>query len=643
VASKTAKRASSKARCPICRGTHSCSVTEDGLHFCWRTHDSNAFGWVYLEDTRNGFGMFRSAEDPQCWLAALTEKEGRAARNGHAPTGQQAPAKFAPEPDLEAVLAAAVDGELGTLAADVLGVDEGALRALGVCYVPEAAEEPAHWLMPERDAGGKLIGLARRYLTGAKKQYPGSRRGLAYPPGWAEMIAGAVLLPEGHSDTAALMTMGLTAVGRPLNLGGVELLIPMLRDVAKAEVPVVVIGENDKKANGQWPGLEGARRTAQDLADYWRVPVWCALPPEGAKDARRWLNDRRIDLRDRAALDRAGQEVLGALARSATLLRPAGQGFLGKGIAAADRRFDPPRGGDCEGTVKGVNELVLRNAPLYLSKTNSFTPFLKTNSFTPTHLHISQEGTLEAPLPEPPGPGPSFRHVVKAGQNPRCCPKHCVPLLSRREDVRKGAALRVDCDCYSCPACGPRRRCRWLLHLANCFHDHQGPLYRAELKDRGLTAKLQAVRRRDGEYAAIRRDGGRASLITTVPVDGCEDTTPDEAAERVAAGLLELARVRRPVLTSRPWQPPTDRKQTGQYTRQGQAPRGSFPRVVGDVERVAEGVRHVQLGDKLGTFFELPADWPDERAAMQYLAFGWGMGADLGDPVGDSTGGDADA
>ena len=62
------------------------------------------------------------------------------------------------------------------------------LRTIGrleVGVVPETADEAEHWLFPERDATGNVIGLGKRYLNGKKMQYPGSLRGLVYMPGAA--------------------------------------------------------------------------------------------------------------------------------------------------------------------------------------------------------------------------------------------------------------------------------------------------------------------------------------------------------------------------------------------------------------------------------------------------------------------------
>ncbi len=53
---------------------------------------------------------------------------------------------------------------------------------------------------------------------------------------------------------------------------------------------MIVIGERDQKPDGQWPGKDGAERTATQLAERLRRDVAWSLPPGDAKDARAWLN-----------------------------------------------------------------------------------------------------------------------------------------------------------------------------------------------------------------------------------------------------------------------------------------------------------------------------------------------------------------
>ncbi len=69
-----------------------------------------------------------------------------------------------------------------------------------------------------------------------------------------------ILLPEGASDTACLLSGGLCAIGRPGNTGGVELL-GKLRLWANHEP--VVVGDKDKKR----PDPDDPRKCGNCMAD----------------------------------------------------------------------------------------------------------------------------------------------------------------------------------------------------------------------------------------------------------------------------------------------------------------------------------------------------------------------------------------
>ena len=79
----------------------------------------------------------------------------------------------------------------------------------------------------------------------------------------------------------------MAAVGRPSCTGGVELLAELLNGV---DHDIIVVGENDAKPDGRWPGRNGAKEVAQKLADLLDRKVQWTLPPGGFKDVRDYLN-----------------------------------------------------------------------------------------------------------------------------------------------------------------------------------------------------------------------------------------------------------------------------------------------------------------------------------------------------------------
>lgn len=150
-----------------------------------------------------------------------------------------------------------------------LGVSAGALRRLHIGWDGSA------WTFPMRNAIGEIIGIRRRLPDGRKLSVRGGREGLFIPNGLAG--AGPLLVCEGATDTAALLTLGFDAVGRPSCQGGVLL----LRDYCKGcEVTVF--------ADGDEPGCVGAWKLARTLRLYCPL-VKVIRPPGVIKDARQWL------------------------------------------------------------------------------------------------------------------------------------------------------------------------------------------------------------------------------------------------------------------------------------------------------------------------------------------------------------------
>lgn len=164
--------------------------------------------------------------------------------------------------------------------AELLELSPDSLQRIGCGWL----EDKGCWTFPERDADGRVIGIALRWADGRKGFIKGGKRGLTIPDE-VDLNQRPLCCVEGPSDVAALLTMGVEAVGRPSNRGGVKLLATLAADA----VDVLVVGENDLKANGASPGIDGAVATAEELATVLRRPIRWALPPEGAKDVRSWL------------------------------------------------------------------------------------------------------------------------------------------------------------------------------------------------------------------------------------------------------------------------------------------------------------------------------------------------------------------
>lgn len=249
--------------CPICGKADWCRITADKTAVvCGRVQQ----------------GAVKRCKDGR-WLHRRDEEEWRSPPPVQATYNLIGPRSFQPIVDRLTRDNAAACVQL----ADELGVSASALMRLRTGYHSKGD----WWAFPERDAAGKVIGIMRRLRGGQKRRMKGSKNGLTYADDW-DTGRGPILLVEGASDTAALMTMGVSVIGRPSNMGGAALLSQLLAKVP-AERPVIVLGENDRKPSGLWPGRLGALHTAQRLAPQLKRPIQWALPPDGAKDVRQWL------------------------------------------------------------------------------------------------------------------------------------------------------------------------------------------------------------------------------------------------------------------------------------------------------------------------------------------------------------------
>lgn len=283
--------------CPVCStGTKGCSVTEHGLQFC-RGEPGGGWRRLTAQPDAAGFHHYRKGEEP--WQVRRWYKRPERPKIKPPESRPRGPVR---DWDREAIrLTANLTPHLRTELARSLGVPtEATLGVKYLGYAPAAAHlldgrliDPGHWTFPEVDAAGKVVGVLRRYRKGCgpgdsdKLQMPGGARGLAVPIGWDDN-PGPALVAEGWSDALTLAHCGLAGVGRPSNNSGEEQLARLLADWP-ADRDVVVLAENDRKADGLWPGRDGALLVAGKLARLLGRRVLVAFPPDGSKDVRDYL------------------------------------------------------------------------------------------------------------------------------------------------------------------------------------------------------------------------------------------------------------------------------------------------------------------------------------------------------------------
>ena len=267
------------APCGVCGGGHKCSTGDGGLILCGR-RDGPEPGFVHLGPAAGDpeFNLYRQAGLPR-----------RKQRPKRRPKGRSA-ARQSPTPDWPArarTYAAAFGTRERAALAQALGLPETVFSAIPL--LGWDANRSA-WAFPEYDGDVGVVGLLFRGTDGKKRAARGGTRGLSVVGGWSDR-PGTVLLVEGPSDALALTAAGLPAVGRPSNSGGVEYLAALLSRLTPGR-EVLVVGENDGKTDGSWPGRDGAARTAEALGGRLGRPVGFSLPPDGAKDVRDWLTGR---------------------------------------------------------------------------------------------------------------------------------------------------------------------------------------------------------------------------------------------------------------------------------------------------------------------------------------------------------------
>jgi hypothetical protein len=232
-------RVSRQAPCAVCSRPDWCTYTPDGVACCMRVQSDRPAkngGWIHRSPSPTPFIPAPTPEVPQIDAASIMGKWLRETR-----------------PDARQALSAR------------LGVSEHSLGSLDAAY----ANQHAAWAFPMRDGQGSVVGIRLRADDGRKWAVRGSRQGIFVPSVMSQQVA---LICEGPTDTAAAVSIGFFAIGRPsCNTGGPQIAATVRRLGIHR---VVMVADNDA------PGLQGAARVAAEIG----LPHVTFIPP--CKDLR---------------------------------------------------------------------------------------------------------------------------------------------------------------------------------------------------------------------------------------------------------------------------------------------------------------------------------------------------------------------
>ena len=257
--------------CPVCEGDHKCSYTADGLFLCGR-----------MSGEQPGFNCLGPSQNPIWTMYRESAFEASRVRGTRVPKKPLDPSPGTAFADLARTCARNFHPLQRLSLAEQLKLPVFALD-----FLPDLGWDTGSYAytIPEVDGTGTIVGISTRKPDGTKRCIPGSRRGLVVSAGWAD-LGGPIFVVEGMSDTAALACVGLSVIGRPSSHVGGGMIAAMLQGV-ETERPIFVMGENDEKPDGRWPGKDGATVIAKQLAAAFpNRTVMGACPPTGFKDAR---------------------------------------------------------------------------------------------------------------------------------------------------------------------------------------------------------------------------------------------------------------------------------------------------------------------------------------------------------------------
>ena len=152
-----------------------------------------------------------------------------------------------------------------------LGVSEKSLDLLSVGF----SSTRDAFAFPMTRKGKRFLGIRYRHKNGSKFAAKGSKQGLFIPESFTR--SRGVVVCEGPTDTAAMLDLGVNAVGRPSCNAGNSLISEMTKSL-----PVAILSDSDG------PGRSGAIQLQKTLKKGGAKSVF-VIEPKAGKDAREWV------------------------------------------------------------------------------------------------------------------------------------------------------------------------------------------------------------------------------------------------------------------------------------------------------------------------------------------------------------------
>ena len=163
--------------------------------------------------------------------------------------------------------------------AQQLGVSDESLGCLGLGWYAEYG----CYVFPMRDAGLRAFGLRTRFRNGSKTSVRGSCSGIFAAGVQRVATSDSLWICEGPTDTAALLTVGLQAIGRPSNTGGKGIILEIAKGWKRREI--FIAADRDREgSDAERLTMLGATELAEGLRAL-RHTVKIVRPP-GNKDVR---------------------------------------------------------------------------------------------------------------------------------------------------------------------------------------------------------------------------------------------------------------------------------------------------------------------------------------------------------------------